>query len=746
MDLNKTNKKIIKKKKNYKLSNLVKLIKINNLQTLLNNYDNLSKKGYLYEKLWDIIIKCGCCLYFNNNLFQHMDGNINLGKMKIIKNLEYYLKKNKTFSKNKGGSSDITLLKNDCTWIFISSKFYKNDKKKSIKDYEIQDILKEINEYKHYYQKYEIWLIVNNKKKVKKIIDSSQCTNNTISKNINGILDLSDLEKYYLLLQEELQNINLNNKGELNNKFCNSKEKLQLRFHQDLITTQTLNIISEGENIFLWGWKCRAGKTFGIGGLLLKYYKKFYKCNCLIITPAPTETIPQFVNDMFNKYRDFNQFNIIDIKNGLELKSIKLKKNNIIICSKQLLDDYITEDTKIQIIINLKLDFIVFDENHFGGCSKLSQNIISTYSSKNTIKLFLTATFQKTLLKWNIPHHCQFYWNIEDEQLCKNKNLKSLVNKHGKDVLEFVNKHNKDIKFKIYDKMPNLELITTIMDQRRYNLIREQIKDTKFGFSMEILFSLSKHNKFNFSKEVENILSYISGSSIGAIKDNKSIFERIKTISINNNSRTTLCNENFTTQLWFLPFGQGMKINNVSKCLKQKMMNDSILKNYEIMIINSHKEYKLKDLKGDIHKIELKAKSNGKLGLILLAGNQCSLGITLSLCDIVILLNNTLSIDKILQMMYRCMSESIDGSKKCGYVVDLNISRVLNTLLEYNIHQKNLTIQEKFTYLIENNLINIDSDLFIGIKKQNKYGEELITKLLNIWKSDPINHHKKLLK
>jgi len=146
MDLNKTNKKIIKKKKNYKLSNLVKLIKINNLQTLLNNYDNLSKKGYLYEKLWDIIIKCGCCLYFNNNLFQHMDGNINLGKMKIIKNLEYYLKKNKTFSKNKGGSSDITLLKNDCTWIFISSKFYKNDKKKSIKDYEIQDILKEINE------------------------------------------------------------------------------------------------------------------------------------------------------------------------------------------------------------------------------------------------------------------------------------------------------------------------------------------------------------------------------------------------------------------------------------------------------------------------------------------------------------------------------------------------------------------------------------------------------------------------
>ena len=135
---------IIKKKRNNKLIKLIKSIKISNLETLLNKYNEASKKGYLYEKIWDIIIKCGCCINFNNNLFQHMDGNINLSKMKIIKDLEYYLKQNKIFSKNKGGSSDITLLKNNEIWIFISSKFYNNDSKKSIKDYEVQDILKEI--------------------------------------------------------------------------------------------------------------------------------------------------------------------------------------------------------------------------------------------------------------------------------------------------------------------------------------------------------------------------------------------------------------------------------------------------------------------------------------------------------------------------------------------------------------------------------------------------------------------------
>ena len=108
-------------------------------------------------------------------------------------------------------------------------------------------------------------------------------------------------------------------------------------------------------------------------------------------------------------------------------------------------------------MIDLHLDLIIFDENHFGGCSKLSKQIISTYSYKNTIKLYLTATFQKPLSAWNIPKYCQFYWNIEDEQLCKKRNIKGLVDKHGDEVLDFINEGNKENKLEIYDNMPNLE-------------------------------------------------------------------------------------------------------------------------------------------------------------------------------------------------------------------------------------------------------------------------------------------------
>ena len=39
-------------------------------------------------------------------------------------------------------------------------------------------------------------------------------------------LDLNDLKKYYLLLQKELQDINLNIKGKLNNRFCNTNSHL----------------------------------------------------------------------------------------------------------------------------------------------------------------------------------------------------------------------------------------------------------------------------------------------------------------------------------------------------------------------------------------------------------------------------------------------------------------------------------------------------------------------------------------
>jgi hypothetical protein len=705
-----------------------------------------SKRGNVFEKVCDIIIKFGFYSILPNDIYDHYQGNINTCKLKKVDNLETYLQGLSVFSKGKGGSSDITLQnKNNGKWIFMSSKFYLDDSKKSIDKYDVEKILAIVKQHSHKYKEYDIYLVVNNKQKVLDIITSIQATNNYIKENIHHILDLEDLEICFQNLKHSIEDITIN---DVNSKFCNTKIPLEMRFHQDLITHKQMERVDEGEKELLLGAKARSGKTYCVGGLFIKYHKKYNVINGLIITPAPTETLSQFTDDLFHKFRDFIGINIVEIKKGGDFETMILNEKNIIIVSKQLLDDYVL-DKKIKIIQQLNLDFIVFDENHFHGTTQMSKNIIQSYSSQKTIKLYLTATYAKPLNEWNIPLECQFYWDIEDEQLCKKRDIQGLVEKHGEDVLLFLTEDNKKQEqlLSIYDAMPDLHIITNMMDRKRYEVIKEQIKDTSYGFSNGTLLS------GNFPNEVDMMLRFITGSNKEQDypKTDASIFGRIKRIAIEKNSRTRLNNGDFTSQLWFLPFGINMTINKVSEHLKDRMGKNSILQNYEIKIVNSKKEYKLKDIKEEIKNWELKSKEEGKDGLILLAGNQLTLGITLPFVDVVFLFNDIVSSDKIIQMMYRCMTESINNSdndkinngiKKMGFVVDLNISRVLNTCLDYNVYKKDLNVEQKISYLVENNLINIDSDLFQG--KENK--TKLVEKLLHIWKSDPIHNLKVLLK
>ncbi len=709
-----------------------------------------SKRGNLFEKVADIIVKFGFLPFLSNNDYEHFQGNINTCKLKKVDNLEIYLQGLSIFSKGKGGSSDITLLnKQTGKWVFISSKFYLDDSKKTIDNYDVEKILAITKQHSHKYKESDIYLFVNNKQKVLNVINTSQETNHYIKDNIHHIVDLEDLELSFQNLKQVIQNMNFD---EINNHFCNAKIPLLLRFHQDLITFKQMKRIDEGNKELLLGAKARSGKTYCIGGLFIKYFKKYLTLNSLIITPAPNETLSQFTDDLFYKFRDFNNINIIEIRKGSDFEKMVFQTNNIIIVSKQLLDDYVFE-RKVETIKNLNLDFIVFDENHFHGTTLMSKNILDSYSSQKTVKLYLTATYSKPLNEWNIPLECQFYWDIEDEQLCKRRDFTGLIKKHDgkrndeKDVSLFLREENKEQLLSVYDKMPDLHILTNMMDLERFQDIKEKIKDSSYGFSNSTLLS------GNFPGEVDRILQFITGSNKEKDypKIDLSIFGRIKRIATEQNSRTQLNNANFTSQLWFLPFGINMTINKVSEHLQDRMMKNSILRNYEIKIVNSKKDYKLKDIKEEIKNWELKAKEDGKDGLILLAGNQLTLGITLPFVDVVFLFNDILSSDKIIQMMYRCMTESIQNSyndkinsgiKKMGFVVDLNISRVLNTCLEYKVHRKDLNVEEKIKYLVKNNLINIDNDLFKGKESHSK----IVERLLEIWKGDPINNLKILLK
>jgi len=745
---------------NMNIKNFIEnIITFDNVNDILEIFETQSEKGFIFERLYDIIIKFGFCEIFTNSNFNHLIGNSNNGKLKILKNLDKYLNE-KVFSGNSGGCSDITLQnKNDDTFIFISSKFPKSTedikKQKSVNYYDIQNIIAMIDDNKHIYKHYKIYLVVPNKKKV---LDKVKTANNSsyyITKYMteDNILDKDDLNKYFL---EFKQNIIKNKNNNWNEIYLSKKDNLKLRFHQELITQKTCDLIEEGNKSFLWGCKCRSGKTFMFGSIIIKQFDVKKKLNVLIIIPAPTETAPQFTDDLFNKFKDFDKFKIHHIEGSKSLDSIEVDTNNIFIMSKQLLQKYINDKT-IMKIKNLKLDIIGFDENHFSGTTDLSKEILTSYSTKNTVKIYLTATYNKPLKEWNILSECQMFWDIEDEQICKsilldNTNLDKLKEKHGdKYINKTINYYtNLDLSindiFKCYEKMPDLHLITNMFDSQRYEIIKEKLNnENKMGFCFDTLFGLNKlKTKFSFENEVKTILRYISGSHKEEDGE-KTIFTRINNICSEKETRLPF------TQIWFLPSDN---INEISLCLKSLIKEDLILKKYDVLCINRKNKELVKEIKDEINKKEKIAKETGKQGLILLAGTMLTLGITLNLCDLVILLNNALSSDKILQQMYRCMTEFVPNSiiasrmtegenKKIGFVIDLNISRVLNTCVNYTIYKNEKSIDDKITYLIQNHLINIDVDM---IKNKKINSDKIIKKLMEIWKEDPINSFRTLLK
>jgi hypothetical protein len=719
------------------------IITFDNIDDILENCKTQSEKGFIFERLFDIVIKFGFCNVFINSNFNHLSGNSNNAKLKILKNLNQYLN-DKVLSGNSGGCSDITLQnKNDNTYIFISSKYPKSNedvkKQKSVDYYDIQNIIAMATKNKHIYKNYKIYLVVPNKKKVLDKVKNANESSEYITDHMteDNILDKDDLNKYFLAFK---QDIIKNKDNDWNEIYLSPKDNLVLRFHQELITHKTSTLIEEGNKSFLWGCKCRSGKTYMIGGVIIKQLDIMKKLNVLIITPAPTETLPQFTDDLFNKFKDFDKFKIHHIKGSKKLNSLELDNNNIFVMSKQLLQKYINEKT-IMTIKNLKLDIIAFDENHFSGTTNLSKDILNSYSSKNTVKIYLTATYNKPLKEWNILPECQMYWDIEDEQICKsilvdNTNLNKLKEKHGDEYITKTIKYytnlglSLDNIFKSYERMPDLHLITNMFDSQRYDIIKENIMGSHYGFSFDVLFSLNKDKQFNYKNEVKTILRYISGSEKEQDfkTGDKSIFTRINNI----------CSRTPFTQIWFLPSDN---INLISQNLKLLMLEDKILKKYNVMCINRVNNDLAKDIKDEILKQEIITKSEGKQGLILLAGNMLSLGITINSCDIVMLMNNTLSADKVMQQMYRCMTEG--QNKKMGFVVDLNISRVLQTCINYTVYKNSKSVEDKIKYLVENHLINIDIDM-IQSKKLNSDG--IVKKLMDIWKGDPINNFRSLLR
>ena len=446
-----------------------------------------------------------------------------------------------------------------------------------------------------------------------------------------------------------------------------------------------------------------------IGGCIIEDSKNKETCNYLIITTAPNETIVQYLQVL--DCLQLQEFHVI-LLNGKNKKP-QFTNKNIIVCSKQFLQTKLEKTKHIIWLNQMKFEMRFIDESHNGGTTELAQKTLDFYGNE-AFTIQITATYSKPIHDYNIPKENWILWDLEDIQLCKNGNIKQIILKHGYETI--INQFNI---MKEYSNYPDLWLLT---DELKPEIVKEIINETrenKYGWSTDACFLLkqgiNKEKEIQIKEEFQNeeetlkLWYRIFGkkNKFGIPDSDTQVFlKRIEKICKNSiiNSRFIGDTIEPVIIMAFLPQNNIDKISNATIQLLQKQ---NVIPDYEIISINSKTT---NNPKQTIENTRIQAKNKNKKGVLVLSGKQCSLGVSIENCDIVLLLNNNMSFDMIYQMMFRCMTEGVN--KKCGFVVDLNIHRVIDTtILNYaSLIQPENHPKEAIQYILQEKLITLNGD------------------------------------
>lgn len=504
------------------------------------------------------------------------------------------------------------------------------------------------------------------------------------------------------------------------------KPPLVLRLNQRLCCMKTMRM-KETTKAILWGQIQRSGKSYSIGGVIIEDSRDKTKCNYLVMTTAPKETINQYF-EVFG-YAQFDEFNVVFL-DGKSRKP-KMTDKNIIICSKQFLQTKMDEGKdagdktrSIPWLKRMEFDMRFVDESHNGGSTALARKTLETYGDGATT-IYITATYSKPTQEYKIPREHWVLWDLEDIRLCKKideeKSVERLIEKHGEDIRDLLEQYSKEKIKEDFNKYPELEILTMNINPDILPEILRETRDNAYGWSPEACFLLKqgvdeKKNieyKMEFQNREENLKMWHTifgkynrfGIPDKEYPDELVFMKRIEKICKNPETSSRYIDD--MEQNVIMAFLPSDNIDLVSKATKELLEKEKVVPDYDILCINSKTT---SDPKQAILDAKTRAQNMRKKGVLVLSGRQCSLGVTIDDCDIVLLLNNSNSYDMIFQMMFRCMTEG--EGKKRGFVVDPNIHRVIQTiLLEYACNVKpNSHLKDGILYLLQERLINLNSD------------------------------------
>lgn len=615
--------------------------------------------------------------------FTVCDGNFNKGTITPNKDKRILFEDSLT---RKGDASDLTLIKDNVIIATTSKKT----------PHGIGGI--DISYIKHMHEQYpnhvlRLCILVTNKQDLMKQVEQSEKTSAAIRKLIEQpdtlIYDWTDLNRWF----KECQRVYANKT--LSDILGIHKVPLIQRLHQKIAFEKLNRACNKYRDVLLCMIQ-RSGKTIIMG--IFACFRAVINTNTvnhLIITTAPNETIGAYIQ-MFNTYSQFDQFHIVYLNGDSPKTRPQLGAKNIIICSKHFLQSKGIKNTnRIDWLATLNIDTCFIDESHNGGTTELSQRILDTYSSTAKNRVHITATFSKPVHTFGIPEEAWVTWDLEDIQLCKHiddpDNLSRLVEKHSPFVTPLLQEYTlEDIK-KQYSIYPDMHLLTLDLKEQVQHDILRAFANKPDGFSIESILLLQYDEddnplpKFQNESAVIKLLQVIFGNTT-----NQSYFQihipglidKAKSIADKNGSRWFSTEEPLNI-LAFLPCGvPGLPIDVLHEALVKLIEEHKLLQEFVTVSVNT-KNNSNRPAIDIINDARAVAKNQKKKGVLTFSGKMLSLGVSIPYCDIVLMLNNTESMDTYLQMIFRCMTES--PGKKCGFVIDLNLHRAVNVLIEYSI-------------------------------------------------------------
>jgi hypothetical protein len=232
--------------------------------------------------------------------------------------------------------------------------------------------------------------------------------------------------------------------------------------------------------------------------------------------------------------------------------------------------------------------------------------------------------------------------------------------------------------------------------------------DTSFGYSMESIYNVHevKGNEggstyyFDDEDAALDLWRHVFGDIHQEvdIKYRNNFMKQVKEIMKSKNSHQA----DVSVIMAYLP---SYHIQSIEKATYDLLVKYNVLPDTYNMVILNGKD--TKDSKQSLDEAILKARNEGKRHLLVLTGKQCSMGVTIPECDVVLLMNTTSSFDTLFQMSYRCMSER--EGKTCAVVVDFNIHRMIHMVSTYtSMIKPKETTRNALTYVLRSNIININ--------------------------------------